>query len=100
MRVIYKYPLRVVNKQHFDMYADSEIIGVQVQDNDIVMWAVVDTDRKMIEVAIRMYGTGEEFADEIDDLSFISTVQLGSFVWHLFMVSKVRDEDMYDDDND
>lgn len=97
VRMIYKYPLELKELQILDMYEQSEIIGVQIQDNEIVMWALVDNEKDMIECAIKLYGTGHTIRDNINDLSFIGTVQLNSYVWHLFLFSE--EEDSNDNNN-
>lgn len=80
MRVIYKYPLpSAINSVALN--ANAEILCVQLQENVITMWALVDTDNPIINRTFAVYGTG----NEIESFSkYVGTVQQNQFVWHVF----------------
>lgn len=82
MRTIYKYPLRLADRQFVAMPCDAEILSVQVQGQDICLWAIVSPDAKMEVRYFHIVGTGHEMPE--CRTSFVGTVQLGSFVGHVF----------------
>lgn len=61
----------------------SRILDIQVQQNFITFWVEHDSEetptgeRKFVAVP-----TGVEF--EAEGLGFLRTVQVGSFVWHIY----------------
>lgn len=86
MKRVYKYPLRVNDRQIVKLPKCAEILSVQIQRGDICLWALIDTSVKETnDVAIRIHGTGHDI--EYDgNLRFIGTVQmlLGDIVFHIF----------------
>jgi hypothetical protein len=47
------------------------------------MWAMHGQQENKTDVLFMIVGTGEEF--ELDNWKYISTVQSGAFVWHVFV---------------
>lgn len=79
---IYKYPLAITNAQLMYLPEDHKILSVQVQDGQVMMWALVDDERYSdTKYLIEFFGTGHEVDTEG---TFIGTVQLSGFVWHVF----------------
>ncbi len=55
MKRVYKYPLRVNDRQIVKLPKGAEILSVQIQRGDICLWALIDTSVKETnDVAIRM----------------------------------------------
>jgi hypothetical protein len=84
--MIYKYPLELTDSQELFLPKDGLILSVQIQRNQIMLWALVDSNVKDHERRIiRIYGTGQEHIPA-SELRFIATVQMnnGQFVWHVF----------------
>jgi hypothetical protein len=79
---IFKYPLRVTDHQSVPLPLGARILSVQFQDIWLSLWAAVDPKEALTEARhIRIYGTGHE----LDSSGrFITTVQQGSLVWHIF----------------
>ena len=84
MKAVWKYKLRL----HCDieMPKDAEILDVQKQDDDIVMWALVDITAPTEIRRFTIIMTGEKF-DNID-MFYISTVTgiKGWIVGHVFEI--------------
>jgi hypothetical protein len=83
--IIYKYPVPI-NEVFFDiaMPYKAKILAFQLQNGEPVLWALVDTDTvgAMRHFAIR--GTGTPMNDWRSTDTYIGTVQIPPFVWHLF----------------
>ncbi len=91
MRTIFKYPLGIVDRQIVEIPRHSRILSVQMQNERICLWALVDPGEAMESVAIRVHGTGHPLDDDIDGFDFTGTVQIpapnmpnGSLVFHVF----------------
>jgi hypothetical protein len=84
MKAIYKYQLSLQGVDIRTLPADFEVLSVQIQHNIITMWAYVDDTSNACEVEIKIIGTGTEFKNR-RKYSYIGTVQLDSFVWHIFI---------------
>jgi len=51
----------------------------------VCLWAMTDTDEgRKVRRMFRVYGTGREIKEPLEDLDYIGTVQTGPFVWHVF----------------
>lgn len=80
---IYKYELAFLDRQ----IVKAKIIkplSVQIQNKKVYLWAIVDESAIEQESAIRIYETGAE-VDKTIELTYISTLQIGSFVFHYFV---------------
>jgi len=93
MNVIYKYPLKVTDRQDVELFQDCDILSIQRQNEKPYMWVMHDTSKPVMRVTIRCIGTGQPI-DKQDHqlLKFISTVQSGppppldiELVWHWFL---------------
>jgi hypothetical protein len=79
---IFKYPLRVEQRELVMMPEEAQILSVQVQNSIPVLYALVDDSAKLQARIIRTVTTGEEFNLEG---RFIGTFILeGWFVGHVF----------------
>ena len=82
---IYKYPLDVTDKTQLDLPINAEILCVQVQRNVPCLWALVNTNERILEtVTIETFGSGHPYTD--GKRKYIGTYQLynGEFVGHVF----------------
>jgi len=87
MNTIYKYTLKVTPIQMLDLPLYSKILSVESQDEDIVLYAMVDTEQaKKWVTMIRIYGTGFQLTKDIDEFNFLGTVKLdeGKLMFHVF----------------
>ena len=58
MKVVYKYPLALEDKQTIEIPISSQILCVQTQFNKPCIWAIVDPSLPSKEIKIESYGTG------------------------------------------
>jgi hypothetical protein len=87
--MIHKYPLQYAADQDVTMPAHAEILDVQLQGNELQLWARVSTMNTPVKRRILMRGTGHEVPAP-GEAKYISTVQEGRFVWHFFDEGQVR----------
>ncbi len=66
------------------MQRGAEILSVQEQNGQIVIWAKCDTTAECVNRRIVPYPTGSELPDKVG--TFLGTVQLeqGNLVFHIF----------------
>ncbi len=81
-KVVFKYPLDLVEHQYVNLPLGFKILSIQVQGNKACMWALVDKTQKNVHKGIICVGTGNPIAHNLGD--FIATVQMGMYVWHFF----------------
>lgn len=86
MSVIWKYNLKIVDgKQQIEMPKHADVLCVQAQYGEIMVWVQVNTTAPSYEeIGVRNFvvvGTGHQYDHED---SYIGTVQIGSRVWHVF----------------
>lgn len=85
--IIYKYPIKVRDKQTISLPAMHTILSAQFQDSQLCVWAEVQHEvppNDMVEVTIRIYGTGQIITLDARYRNFIGTAQRGGRVWHVF----------------
>ena len=82
---IWKFPLDGgVGPMVVEMPKGAEVLNAQIQGTAIVVWALVDIEATEGETrSFRIYGTG--WADV--EGRYISTIQDGQFVWHVYEVT-------------
>ena len=81
MATIWKFPVVIATEHVLMMPKDAQILTVQVQDEKVYLWALVDPENEREPVTIRAFGTGWEINHEG---VYIGTVQLLTLVWHFF----------------
>ncbi len=88
-RAIYKYPLAPTDSQILCLPKGAKILSIITQNEAVCLYAEVNTaavsgadDR----YEIRIYGTGHQLRDDLDDFNFLGTVSLhgGLLVFHIF----------------
>lgn len=87
MKTIWKYPIHVTDEIRLEMPMGSTVLDIQVQNNSLCLWALIDTTIPLETRRFRIFGTGNPF-DLGDEWSceFIATVQMPPFVWHIFEI--------------
>lgn len=85
MNVIYKYPLTLETPQTLVLPIGSKVLSVQAQNGVPTVWVLQQEGEAVAttEVLVAVIATGESF--EIENWNYIDTVQIGEFVWHVFM---------------
>jgi hypothetical protein len=81
---VFKYSLMMADTQFVVMPETSEILSVQFQGEQLVMWAAVCADRPTIKQKIVIAGTGHP--TDLRGLRFVGTAQdpTAPLVWHVF----------------
>lgn len=82
MITIYRYELSPTQTK-YDIPMGAKILSAGVKFNDICVWAEVDTEAKLIQKTIKVFGTGCDMGD-IAGLKFIDTVFISEFVFHIY----------------
>lgn len=94
METIWKYSLETIEKQVINVPIGAEILTVQEQFNEPVLWAKVDSGEKTEERHIEIFGTGSTIPEDMGaERKYIATYQLdgGTFIGHVFeRVRKTR----------
>ena len=83
MNTIWKYPIQLgFNK--LILPKGAIVLECQPQGGHITLWVLHDTDQVEVVRYFNVHGTGHEL-DE-DPGMHVGTVQMDSFVWHVFEV--------------
>lgn len=81
---IFKYEIPIKDKFNLELPAYSKILSFQVKNNIPSIWVLVDEQKGLKYKYFTLVGTGHDFEHHPDVMTFIGTIQLGPFVWHLF----------------
>lgn len=84
---IYKYPLKVADKQVIKLPVGAEILTVQTQNETPCIWALVNPENETQERHFEVFGTGHDVPNDMGiERKYINTFQLhgGGLVFHLF----------------
>lgn len=87
MKRIYKYELKIVDYQDLELPKNSKILSVKNQYENIVVYAIVDTEIKIYDLYhFVIKGTGHDLPEGLDDYDFLGTVKLakGELMFHIF----------------
>ncbi len=71
MKAIYKYRLPFMEKSKVSMPEGANIIRIDGFDGAIWMWAIIDTDKPLVDREFELYKTGGEMPDNIDDYNYL-----------------------------
>lgn len=84
---IYKYPIEATDRQTIKMPAAARPLCVQVQHDQICIWAEVKPEARELERAVLVIGTGHEMPADAGAFTYLGTVQLlrGGLVFHVFI---------------
>lgn len=84
MKTIYKYPINLTTeKQCLCLPENSQLLSVQMQNEKLCVWALIDESQPLSMVRFHIFGTGENLPDDLNTV-FLGTVQDGIYVWHVF----------------
>jgi hypothetical protein len=81
MRIL-KYPLEVTDEQEVTIPHPATVLSVQLQGDQICLWALTDPEGAPVKRIIRFFGTGHTIPSD-EDFSYLGTVQEPPFVWHV-----------------
>lgn len=82
---IYKYPIDVLDEQEVLMPHGANILSIQWQRGELMLWALVQPINLRSPRKIVMLGTGHDFWNS-EDFDYITTIQQndGDLIWHIF----------------
>ena len=85
MKTIWKFVLPVEDFVGFEMPRGAQILTVQVQNNQICMWALVDPTAPKDRRHFQVVGTGHPFKNW-QQCNYIGSVQMlqGELVFHVY----------------
>jgi len=85
LKTIWKFPLEIVDQQEVEMPAEAGGIHVEMQNNQLCLWSMVDPEAPKVSVKIRVVGTGHPIPDA-DKLTHLGSCLMagGALVWHVF----------------
>ncbi len=92
MNKIYRYNLENIDQQTIEIPLPARILSVVEQNNDIVLYSIIDDgkDIPIIPVDVLIRGNEDFVEDNIEDniglYTFLGTVKLfdGKDIWHVF----------------
>lgn len=87
-KTIWKFPLHGPGQFTASMPDGAEIIDAQMQGGVPCLWAIVDVGAIQRTREFRIFVTGQRLDESLSRKDHISTVQDGSFVWHIFEVKR------------
>lgn len=82
---IYKYQLTITDTQTVLMPKRFRVLSVGTQTDGLFVWALVDETTEMVPAKFLIVGTGNPADAAYHQATFIGTVQLPPFVWHVFV---------------
>lgn len=87
---IWKYPLAFEEIQDVKMPAGSMVVHVAEQQEQIVLWALVDTAAPLEVRRFKLAGTGHEVPSDGEVFPYLGTaVMSNGYVWHVFDVPEI-----------
>lgn len=86
MKKIYKYPLEITDTQFVELPLGAKILTVQIQGNQLCLWAMVNALPEAIKKNRRIVIIGPGYPVPTGELEYISTFQVmdGSLIFHVF----------------
>lgn len=84
--VVYKYKLKKVGETVLEMPVGAEVLCLQLQYGEPVIWALVDKDAPTMLRKFQFYATGEPLIPPMTKANYIGTCQVarGELIFHLF----------------
>lgn len=88
MNTIWKFKLENIDQQTIEIPLPAKILSVVEQNDDIMLYSVVDNDKDVpkIPVDILIKGAGDFVENNIGLYTFLGTVKLfiNEEIWHVF----------------
>lgn len=81
---IFKYQIPIQETFNLELPIHSNILSFQVQNNEAFIWVMISEDKRLMCRYFTLLGTGQEIEYHPNIMKYIGTIQLKSFVWHLF----------------
>lgn len=85
---IYKYRLRVIDRQTIKMPKFARVLSVGVQEMEVYIWAMIVPEAEEEDRVFEIFGTGHDIRYDMGvDREFVGTFQITNgklFVGHVF----------------
>ena len=86
-KAIYKYPVTIDDEFELEMPGGGSVLTVQMQNEQPMLWAIVEPKLNKVKKKFVIVGTGHEYNEEyFNQLRYINTFQVDTLVLHLFEV--------------
>lgn len=95
MKTIYKYPLAMTDYVEMALPQGAEVLCVGMQGDQAFLWAVVYTGRPLRFRRFRVYGTGHTVQESDDARTYVGTVHIRGFVFHVFSDGTESERSVY-----
>lgn len=85
-QTIWKYEIYTNGENNIALPAGSKVLSVKNQNEQIVMYALVDEDeRRRTLTKVKVFGTGQQILD-VEGYDYLDTVSIynGSLMFHVF----------------
>lgn len=79
--VIYKFQIPLEEYFKVEIPLDATFLSAQLQNGSMQMWWLCPPNIKSTK-CFRLFGTGTSF--DLHDLTYLASIQMDGFVWHLF----------------
>ncbi len=89
MSVIWKYPVPIQDRFDLTLPKGAKILTIQIQYDQLQLWALVNPGADQETRHFRLTETGHPIIKT--NLVYISTVQQGQYVWHIFEIVKSKE---------
>lgn len=82
---IFKYEIPITDEIiSIELSENSGLCDINVQDDKIYMWCIVDIHAPIFKQYFKIFGTGHQIID-CENLIFLKTVHMpNGLVWHIF----------------
>lgn len=86
-KFVWKYTLDLKDTQEIMLPYHHEILSLQMQNDQITIWVLVNPNDILSGTKFRIIATGQEIEDNMKNEKFIGTVQLVSgLVFHVWVM--------------
>lgn len=85
MLTVYKYQLRADRYTRLELPVGAKVLSCGFQGQNLMLWALIN--KNQIQKERRTFinlGTGHEYEGDASKLTFIQTVFIDQFVFHIF----------------
>lgn len=83
--VIYKYTIKLKNKQTVELPLGAKVLKFGHKGDDISLWAMVDSEESdKLPLDVIVIGTGNAIEESLDRYEHVETIITGFYVWHIY----------------
>lgn len=87
---VWKFPLRVEDEQTIEVPVGTEPLKAEMQNGELCLWMLVDTDVSFCRKKVLVFGTGHKVNDTIDRSDYVDSFMMhnGALVFHVFVTDE------------